>query len=182
MESIYLCYLTLIFIPFWQFSMCFTLCYPTLCLFQHQMSLPVHVGLDRFHCAYMYISIIYAVTGRTIEQCVVKEYWWSFFFIAVFVFLSYIIYHNVWSTKSGEIGSRNVFFFMYLLTNWTLHVNNCDVNTFTCVPIQVFHLVFSLCWYMHLCHSSFWLMSQVVRSLVSTGTLKHGLWCTVQVL
>ena len=36
----------LTFMPFWQFFMCFTLCNPTPCLFQHRMSPQVHVRLQ----------------------------------------------------------------------------------------------------------------------------------------
>ena len=53
------------------------------------------------------------------------------------------------------------------------------VHTFTCKPIQDFHLVFSLSLYMHLCQPSVWLMLQVVKSQVTTGNWTQGLWHTV---
>ena len=37
-------------IPIWSFLMFLALCNPTPCLFRHKMSLPMHVGLERFHC------------------------------------------------------------------------------------------------------------------------------------
>ena len=49
-SSVSLYYPTLISIPIWSFSMFLALCNPTPCLFRHKISLPMHVGLERFHC------------------------------------------------------------------------------------------------------------------------------------
>ena len=39
------------------FSLCFTLRSATPCLFRQKTSLPVHFGLDRFHCLLFYIQL-----------------------------------------------------------------------------------------------------------------------------
>ena len=48
-------YPTLIFMPFWLFPMCFTLCNLSTCLIQHQISFPVHIRLGWFHCTVFHL-------------------------------------------------------------------------------------------------------------------------------
>ena len=60
--------------PFRRFTMCFTLFNPTLCQFQHKISLPVHVGLNGFHCNTYRKLLLCWVSALTVGIVVNKQW------------------------------------------------------------------------------------------------------------
>ena len=96
--------------------MCFTLCYLTLCLFRHKISLLVHVGLDRFHC----MSIINGLIDM-------NRYYCGFEVILIYHIYSPIsrIFGSEKSCDSVgfDIHARHMFIFFFTAPkSWTFNV------------------------------------------------------------